>query len=128
MVTLVVAVIGIFFAGSIIFLIRRDKLHVKHGLGWMLLALSLVLICLVPMFIDWLASHVDISYPPILAVMLVFVGIGIKLLNVDIEQSKIELRHQRTVQRLAILEAELLDIKNQSERSPKFDDQEESSK
>ena len=76
MVTLVVAVIGIFFAGSIIFLIRRDKLHVKHGLGWMLLALSLVLIGLVPMFIDWLASHVDISYPPILAVMLVFVALG----------------------------------------------------
>lgn len=128
MAILVIAVIGISFAASIIFLIRRDKLHVKHGLGWMLLALSLVLSGFAPAIIDWVGSHLDIAYPPIFAIVVTLAGVGIKLLLIDIEQSRIELRHHRMVQRLAILEAELLDIKHEREKLIDSDDQDGGSK
>lgn len=128
MAILVIAVIGISFAASIILLIRRDKLHVKHGLGWMLLALSLMLSGFAPAIIDWVASHLDIAYPPIFAIVVALAGVGIKLLMIDIEQSRIELRHHRMVQRLAILEAELLDIKHEQEKLIDSDGQDGGSK
>jgi hypothetical protein len=112
MVSLVTGVIGVSISVLIIVLIRKDRLHAHHGLGWILVALSFALIGLFPGIIDRLAQIVGIGYPPVLALTLGISLLVIKILLMDIERSKIEMRNQRLIQRVAMLEADLKKLKS----------------
>ena len=65
MVSLVTGIIGVSIAVLIIVLIRKDRLHAHHGLGWILVALSFALLGLFPGIIDRLAQIIGIGYPPV---------------------------------------------------------------
>lgn len=115
------AIIGLLIAGTIIWLVRRDHLHGKYALWWLLIAAAFATLGLFPRLVDAVALSLGISYPPILIVLL---GIGflvLKMVTMDIERSKGQIRLHRLAQRLAILEAEL-----ESERSSKSKDSNES--
>ena len=114
MVSLVTGIIGVSIAVLIIVLIRKDRLHAHHGLGWILVALSFALLGLFPGIIDRLAHNIGIGYPPILALTLGISLLVIKILSMDIERSKIEMRNQRLIQRVAMLEADLKKLQSQS--------------
>lgn len=107
MASLVTGAIGIIIAIIIISLIRKDRLHVRHGLGWIAVALSCALLGLMPGLFDELAKYLGIGYPPTLALTLSIALLVIKILLMDIERSKLEVRHQRLIQRVAMLEADL---------------------
>ncbi|GAB3282034.1 DUF2304 domain-containing protein [Parahaliea aestuarii] len=107
MLAIVTATIGIGVAFIIVLLIRRDRLHVTHGLGWILVAAGFAVIGLFPKVIDIVARAAGVSYPPILALTLAVAILVIKILLMDIERSRIEARNQRMIQRVAMLEAEL---------------------
>ena len=107
MVSLVTGSIGIVIAVLIIGLIRKDRLHVHHGLGWMLVAIIFALLGVFPGIIDKLAQSLGIGYPPILAMTLGIAALTIKVLMMDIERSRLEMRNQRLIQRVAMLEADL---------------------
>lgn len=101
------AVIGLAIAGAILFLVRRDHLHGPYATWWLLVSVAVTLISLFPGVANTLARWLGIAYPPILPV---FIGMGfilIKLLIVDLERSKQEIKIRRLNQKLAILEAEL---------------------
>lgn len=115
MVSLVTGVIGISIALLIFMLIRKDRLHAHHGLGWVLVALSFAILGLFPGIIDKLAKLLGIGYPPVLALTLGVSLLVIKILLMDIERSKIEMRNQRLIQRVALLEAELKDLQSRSD-------------
>ena len=103
------AIIGILLGGSIFWLVRRDHLHGRFAVWWLVMGFVCTALGIFPQFIDWVAAGLGISYPPILALVL---GIGLlvlKIITMDIERSKIEVNLQRLTQRLAILEGELLD-------------------
>lgn len=106
MISVVTGTIGITVAALIIVLIRRDQLHVNHGLGWLLVAAAFALLGVFPKIIDVAALSVGIAYPPILAVIVALAVLVIKILLMDIERSKLEARNQRLIQRIAMLEAE----------------------
>ncbi len=118
MVSLVTGIIGVSIAVLIIVLIRKDRLHAHHGLGWILVALSFALLGLFPGIIDRLAQNIGIGYPPILALTLGISLLVIKILLMDIERSKIEMRNQRLIQRVAMLEADLKKLQSQSSLGP----------
>lgn len=107
MVSVMTGVIGAIVAIVIVLLIRRDRLHVSLGIGWIFVAICFSLLGLAPSAIDYVAQQLGFSYPPILAVTLGLVVLVIKILLMDIERSKIEIRYQRLVQRVAMLEADL---------------------
>jgi len=107
MIEVFAAVVGLSVAALIVYLVRRDQLHVNHGLGWLLVAACFGLLGFAPGIFDWIATFLGISYPPVLALTIAIALLVIKALLTDIEYSKLKIRNQRLVQRLAILETEL---------------------
>ena len=98
------AAIGLLVAATILFLIRRDKLHVRHGVFWVLMALVFAGLGLAPPLVDWLAQIIGIGYPPVLALVAAIAVLVIKILLMDIERAHQEVQLQRLIQRLAMLE------------------------
>jgi hypothetical protein len=107
MVSIFTGTIGLLVAGLIILLMRKDRLHVTHGMGWILVAAGFALLGFAPGIIDQVAIYFGVSYPPVLALTLCIAVLVIKILLMDIERSRIEIRNQRLVQRVAMLEADL---------------------
>lgn len=107
MVSLVTGTIGLIIAGLILFLIRKDRLHAHHGLGWIVIALGFALLGFSPGIIDELAKVLGIGYPPVLALTLAISLLVLKILLMDIERSRLEARNLRLIQRVAMLEADL---------------------
>ncbi|MEP4149544.1 MAG: DUF2304 domain-containing protein [Halioglobus sp.] len=107
MFSIVTGIIGLLVAVIIIILMRRDRLHAQHGLGWIIVALGFALLGFSPEIIDRVAQYFGIAYPPVLALTLGIAVLVIKVLLMDIERSRIEVRNQRLVQRVAMLEADL---------------------
>jgi hypothetical protein len=99
--------LGVCVAALIVYLVRRDHLHVDHGLSWIVVAAGFAGLGFAPGIVDWIAARLGIGYAPILAVSLAIVVMAIKILLMDIDRSRIETRNQRLTQRLAMLEGEL---------------------
>lgn len=107
MVSAVSGAIGLAVAIVILLLMRKDRLHVSHGLGWVLVAVLFAFLGFTPWIVDYIAGMFGIASPPILALTIAISILVIKILLMDIERSKIEMRYQRLIQRIALLEAEV---------------------
>lgn len=90
---------------------RKDSLHAQHGLSWIIVALCFALLGFSPEVIDYIARQFGVAYPPVLALTLGIAILVIKILLMDIERSRIEVRNQRLIQRMAMLEADLKKLK-----------------
>jgi len=98
------AFLGPLFGIVIIYLIRRNHLHSRYALWWLPLAIVIGLLGVFPDIVDKVAPFLGISYPPVLVLV---VGLGvllIKILVMDIERSRNEVKLQRLIQRVAMLE------------------------
>ena len=104
---LTAAVIGIVVAATILILVRRDHLQIRYAYWWLLVALGALVMGLFPQMIDAIAPTLGISYPPVLAFVLVAGVIIIKMLLMDLEHTRQQREIRWLVQRLAINEAEL---------------------
>lgn len=118
MTSLITGIIGLSAAALIILLIRKDRLHVHHGLGWILIAASFAVLGVFPRLIDRVAELLGVGYPPVLGLTLAIVLLVLKTLLMDIERSRLEMRNQRLIQRMAILETELRQLQDKPELSP----------
>jgi hypothetical protein len=97
--------IGLTVAGIILWLVRRDHLHGPYALWWMGAAAAVAILGFWPRSFDVLGSYLGVSYPPILALILGFALLLIKILTMDLERSRQERQIRRLAQRLAMLEA-----------------------
>lgn len=107
MIAAVTGSIGLTVAILIVWLVRKDRLHVNHGLGWMMVAAAFALLGFAPSLIDEFAVRLGVSYPPALALTLAVTVLVLKTLSMDIERSHLQMRNQRLTQRLAMLEADI---------------------
>ena len=107
MIPLITGAIGLVTAATIVMLIRRDHLHVRYGLWWMMVALVFALLAIVPWVFDEVAGYLGIAYPPVLALILAIVALLLKILVMDLERSRTQTRLNRMVQRIGLLESEL---------------------
>ena len=99
--------IGLMMAIGILWMIRRDHMHVQYSMWWMVLAIGAVVLGFFPRLVDVVGGALGIAYPPILAIV---VGVGlilVKMLTMDIDRSRQEQKIRRLVQRLAIYEEDL---------------------
>ena len=110
MIALITGTIGIATAIAIVVLIRRDHLHVRFGLWWMVAAIVFALLGLFPAFFDKIAGQLGIAYPPVLALTIGVVVLVLKILVMDIERSRNAIRMQRLTQRIALLESDLREM------------------
>lgn len=117
MVSILTGFIGLAVAAVILVLVRRDKLHVNHALGWVLVAAGFALMGFAPGVFDSLAGILGIHYPPTLALTIAIAILTVKILAMDIERSRNEVRTQRLIQKMAILESELSALRRRSEPS-----------
>lgn len=107
MIAVVTSIIGVIVAVIIVLLIRNDRLHVAHGLGWLTAALLIAGLGFAPSVFDKLALWLGVSYPPALAFTIGFALHTVKLLIDDIERSNLKMQQTRLIQQIAILELEL---------------------
>lgn len=107
MIELFLGGLGLCVAALIVYLVRRDHLHVDHGLSWILIAIGFAGLGFVPGIVDWAALKLGVAYPPILGVCLAIVLIAVKMLLMDIDRANLQTRNQRLTQRVAMLEADL---------------------
>ena len=106
-------ILGLSLAGTIFWLIRRDHLHSRHALWWLLVAFMVMILGIFPTIIDWLASLLGVNYPPTLLFILGMGMILLKVISIDLHQSDLERKVRRLAQRQAILEGELWERKNE---------------
>jgi len=116
-VLIVSAVIGFALAGTILYLVRRDHLHGSYAVWWLAVAAVTMLLATFPHIIDWLGSTLGIAYPPILAIVIGMAFTLIRMLQMDIDRSRQERALRRLTQRLAILDQELGDAREQIAKS-----------
>lgn len=118
------AIIGLMIALIILFLIRRDILHVKRSLWWICIAALIVVMGVFPFQIAQFGALLGVNYPPIL---ILTVGMGfilIKILSMDLERSRQERMLRRLTQKIAMLEGfqkeaktvEKIDLGDQDEK------------
>jgi hypothetical protein len=98
--------IGIVIAVVILFLVRRDHLHGPYAIWWIGAAITIGTLGFFPRLFDYLAVYVGVSYPPMLAIVLGFSMLLVKILTMDLERSRQERLIRRLAQRLAMLEAQ----------------------
>lgn len=112
-------VLALLLAGAIFYLVRRDHLHGSYALWWLAIALAILLLGVFPPLLDWLADATGISYAPVLPII---VGIGmilIRLLKIDVDRSRRERQIRRLTQKLAILEQELRELRDERGTTPR---------
>ncbi len=103
-------VIGIMLAVIILVLVRRAHLHGPHAIWWIGLAAGIILLGSWPRLTDMIAPYLGVSYPPIVAVILGFALMLVKIMDMDLQRSRQEQRLRRLAQRLALLEARIESI------------------
>ena len=104
---LIIAVVGIFTATLILWLVRRDYLHIRYALWWIFIAIVIGGLGMFPPLVDWMGAKLGIYYPPILPLLVAIMLLTIKILLMDIERSKSEVNLSCLIQRVAILEARI---------------------
>ncbi len=114
MLSWVTGAIGLAAAITIIVLIRKDHLHVRYGIWWIAVAAVFVVVGLYPGIVDHLAARLGIAYGPVLALTVGLTVFVIKILTIDIARSRDETRIVRLVQRIAILESEVDQLKREA--------------
>ncbi len=110
MVALITGIIGIVTAATIVILIRRDHLHVRYGLWWVIAAIAFAMLGLFPALFDNIARYMGIAYSPVLALTIGAVILVLKILVMDIERSRNAIRLHRLIQRIALLESDLREM------------------
>ena len=112
------SIIGVAAAVAILFLIRKDRLHVRYGIWWFCVAVAFVVFGLFPTIFDRVASLLGIASGPLLALTLGLTVLFLKVLTVNITQSRLESRMVRLVQKIAILEADLEACRSEKREEP----------
>ena len=71
------------------------------------MAAGFAMLGFLPGLIDNVAARLGVAYPPVLALTLAIIVLVLKILLMDIERSRTEMRNQRLIQRVAMLESDL---------------------
>ncbi len=98
--------LGLGLAATIMWLLRRDHLHLSHGIFWLCVATMAAVLGIRPETIDKLAHFTGISYAPSFLLLIAVIVLLIKTLHSDILNTRIERQVKRLNQRLAIMELE----------------------
>ena len=98
------AFIGAFLSVTIVFLTRRDHISPLVAARWFLIAILVLVVSFFPSAVDNIGQLLGIGYPPIIPILIALAAAMIKILMMDIERQKMQVKLDRVVQRLALVE------------------------
>ena len=105
---LTTTLLGVGLSAGILYLLRKDHLHLTHGLFWIMVAGAAAVLGLWPGAIDVLAGLAGISYSPALLLVVAVIVLLLKSLYTDIINTRIERQVRRLNQRIAMFELDRL--------------------
>ncbi|XOV79161.1 MAG: DUF2304 domain-containing protein [Aestuariibacter sp.] len=108
------AILAFVIAGSIFWLIRKDYLIQRDGVKWLVIAIAVLLYGINPKLNDMIGFQLGIAYPPIIPLLIGIALALIKLLIADIERARLQMSVTRLLQKVAIMESEIEDLRKQS--------------
>ena len=109
---LTTTLLGFGLAAVILFLVRRDHLHLSHGVFWIGVAFTAAVLGMWPSAIDRIAVAVGVAYSPTLLLLIAVMVLLLKSLYNDMLVTRFERQIRRLNQRLALFEADLDPKKN----------------
>jgi hypothetical protein len=109
--------VGLTVAALIVYLIRRDHMHARYSIWWLVIALATALLGFFPRIIDTVGVAIGIAYPPVLALIGGVLALLVKILYADLERSRLRRELLRLTQRLLIVEESLNELRHQ-QRAP----------
>lgn len=104
MTNITILIIGAILSISILYLVRKGKMHGPYATWWLLVAVSAIILSIFPNIVDWAAAKVGITYPPTLLLVLSVSMILVRMLTMDLALTKKERKIRRLTQKMAILE------------------------
>lgn len=105
--------------GSILFLgvlalVRRGRMHGFYAAWWLTLGFIAFVVGIFPKAIDQFGLWFGIQYPPILVIIVACIVLTLKMLLMDIDATKRERKLRRLMQKQAILELEMKQLKHRA--------------
>lgn len=107
MTNMVILVIGALLSVTILYMVRKDKMHGPFATWWLLVALATIVLAAFPQWVDTVAAQIGIVYPPTLILVLAVSLMLIKMLAMDMALTRKERKIRRLTQRMAIIENKL---------------------
>lgn len=107
------AVSGIFIVLIILTLIRKNAIYIRYTFWWVAVCGGILVFSIFPSLSDIIVQSLGIAYPPAFIFFIAILMLFVKILSMDIDRSKQEVRIRRLVQRLAILETDLKQAKGE---------------
>jgi hypothetical protein len=107
MTNITILIIGALLSVSILYLVRKGKMHGPYATWWLLVAVCAIVLSIFPRIIDWAAAQVGVTYPPTLLFVLSVSLILIRMLTMDMALTRKERKIRRLTQKMAILEDRL---------------------
>ncbi len=103
--------VGLTTSAILIYLVRRAKLHVSLLVWWLFIIAGIIVFSVYPRLIDYIGAKLGIAYPPIIIAVVGFSLVFLKLLLIDINTTRNEIRFKKLIQRITLLEKELEELK-----------------
>lgn len=98
---------GIAAVAIILYLIRKNSLYIRYAFWWLAVCLGILVFSIFPQLSDKAIHLLGVSYPPAFLFFIAILMLFVKILLMDIDRSKQEVRIRRLIQRLGMYEAEL---------------------
>ncbi|TDR22667.1 DUF2304 domain-containing protein [Marinicella litoralis] len=111
MTNLTILIIGALLSISILYLVRKGKMHGPYATWWLMVAVSAILLSVFPKVVDWVALKLGVTYPPTLILVLAISMILVRMLTMDMALTQKERKIRRLTQKLAIIEDSLKEDK-----------------
>ncbi len=107
MINITILIIGALLSVSILYLVRKGKMHGPYATWWLLVAVCAILLSVFPKIVDWVAVKLGVTYPPTLILVLAISMILIRMLTMDMALTQKERKIRRLTQKLAMIEDSL---------------------
>ncbi len=117
MTNITILIIGALLSISILYLVRKGKMHGPYATWWLLVAVTAIILSIFPGIIDWVAAQVGITYPPTLLLLVSICMILVRMLTMDMALTQKERKIRRLTQKMAILEDHIIQHKKDDGQS-----------
>jgi len=102
---ILMSTLGVGLGATILVLVRRDHLYIRHALVWMVVAVASVVLGLWPSLIDRIGEGLGVGYPPALLFLLAIMMLIVRAVIADIAFTRLNRDVRRLNQRIALIES-----------------------
>jgi len=103
----VTTVISLLLMAMVLFSVRRSHIRVEYSVSWLAAAVILLLLSRSSFALEWIASELGLTYPPLALILLIVCVFVIVIYRLSVVISDLKDANIAMAQRLAIVEFQL---------------------